>query len=165
MKKICAVMMLLVFGILLLSEYQNCNSIIYNDTDEPKYEQTTNARAAYVDEEVEEELTVKEMIIKASSEYEIDSTLACAIARLETGNFTSDAYVYGNNVGGISIDEEPLSFDTLDDGVEMFVRNLRVNYYNEGLNEVDEIAGKYCPVNEKQWITAVKALMKEEMAY
>lgn len=161
MKKRYAIMMLFIFGMLLLGECPHCHNIICNCPDEPKHEQSTIVRPAYAAEEVEEELTVEEMILRASSEYEIDSTLALAIARLETGNFTSDAYLYGNNVGGISIDEEPMSFDTLDDGVEMFVRNLKVNYYNEGLNDVEEIASKYCPVNEEQWSTTVKALMKE----
>lgn len=158
MKKRYMVMMMLVMGLMLLGECPDCHNIICNCPDEPRYEKVETVEPVYA---AEEELTVEEMIIAKCNTYEVDSTLALAISRLETGNFTSDAYIYGNNVGGISEREVPVGFDTLEEGVEAFVRNLKVNYYNEGLNDVDEIAGKYCPVNERQWAETVQALMEE----
>lgn len=159
MKKRHTVMLMFVMGvIMLLGECPECNNIICNCPEEPVYEKVELAEPVYA---AEKDLTVEEMIIEKCNTYEVDSTLALAICRLETGNFTSDAYVYGNNVGGISENEVPMSFDSLEEGIEVFVRNLKVNYYNEGLNDVDEIASKYCPVNEKQWAETVKALMEE----
>ncbi|MGN0733712.1 MAG: glucosaminidase domain-containing protein [Emergencia sp.] len=158
MKKRYIAMMSLVMGLMLLGECPECNNIVCQCQKEPAYEKVEFAEPVYA---AEKELTVEEMIIEKCNTYEVDSILALAICRLETGNFTSDAYIYGNNVGGISESEVPVSFDSLEEGVEAFVRNLKVNYYNEGLNDVDEIAGKYCPVNEKQWAETVKALMEE----
>ena len=104
-------------------------------------------------------LGVEDLICIECDKYGIDARLALAIARLETGHFTSDAYLSGNNVGGLSIDEEPMCFTSLERGVEAFVMNLYYNYYQEGLDTVDEIAPKYCPVNQEQWADTVKDLM------
>ena len=104
-------------------------------------------------------LSVEEMIIIECDEYEVDEELALAIAKLETGHFTSDAYTAGNNVGGMSIDEEPMTFKSLERGVEAFVKNLYYNYYEQGLDTVDEIAKKYCPLQEEYWAETVKELM------
>jgi hypothetical protein len=104
-------------------------------------------------------LSVEELIIIECDKYGVDEELALAIAKLETGHFTSDAYTAGNNVGGMSIDEEPMCFPSLERGVEAFVKNLYYNYYEQGLDTVDEIAKKYCPLNQEQWAETVKELM------
>ena len=103
---------------------------------------------------------VEDMICVECDKYGVDAELALAIARLETGHFTSEAYTEYNNVGGLSRDEEPIQFKDLETGVEAFVRNLYHNYIAEGLDTVDEIAPKYCPVNQEQWAETVKALME-----
>lgn len=103
---------------------------------------------------------VEDMICVECDKYGVDAELALAIARLETGHFTSEAYTEYNNVGGLSRDEEPIKFKDLETGVEAFVRNLHDNYIAEGLDTVDEIAPKYCPVNQEQWAETVKALME-----
>ena len=104
--------------------------------------------------------SVEEMICMECDEYGIDAKLAIAIARLETGHFTSEAYTEGNNVGGLSHDEQPIEFKDLERGVEAFVMNLYYNYYAEGLDTVEEIAPKYCPVNQEQWAEAVTEIME-----
>ena len=109
------------------------------------------------DEEVKE-LTVEEQIALKCDEYDIPSEIPLAIAKLETGHFTSRAYKEGNNVGGMSIDEVPLEYDSLDEGVDAFVSNLAENYFGQGLTTVDEIGEKYCPAN-KNWAEIVKELM------
>ena len=105
--------------------------------------------------------SVEEMICMECDEYGVDAELAIAIARLETGNFTSEAYTEGNNVGGLSHDEEPIAFKDLERGVEAFVMNLYHNYYAEGLDTVEEIAPKYCPLNADRWAEAVTEIMGE----
>lgn len=104
---------------------------------------------------------VEDLICIECDKYGVDAELALAIAKLETGHFTSDAYIAGNNVGGLSVDEEPMAFASLERGVEAFVMNLHYNYYRQGLDTVEEIAPKYCPVNEEHWAESVKVLMQQ----
>ena len=107
--------------------------------------------------------SVQEMIMLACREYGIDPDIPLAIARLETGNFTSDAFRRCNNVGGMSIDEVPITYGSLEDGVDAFVANLAENYFGKGFNDVERISEKYCPVNAAAWAEAVRELMREEI--
>lgn len=54
-----------------------------------------------------------------------------------------------------------MEFETLETGVEAFVSNLANNYFAQGLDTVEEIGKKYCPVNEEHWIKTVNELVKE----
>lgn len=105
-----------------------------------------------------EELSIEEMIRNACAEYGINYEIVLAIARLETGWFKSDAYLYGNNPGGLSINEVPKAFDTKEEGVDAFVSNLANNYFALGLDTPEEIGAKYCPVNP-DWAVIVRELM------
>ena len=106
-------------------------------------------------------LTIEERIELKCHQYGIEPYIPLAIARLETGHFTSRAFLDGNNVGGLSINEMPMSFDSLDAGIEAFVQNLAENYFAQGLNTVEEIGAKYCPVNEENWVEIVNQLLEE----
>lgn len=101
---------------------------------------------------------IEEMIQAACEEYGIEHELPLAIAKLETGHFTSRAYTEGNNVGGLSVDEVPLEYGSLDEGVDAFVRLLTENYFAEGLTTPEAIGQKYCPVNP-EWAEMVRGLM------
>lgn len=98
-------------------------------------------------------------IYKACEKYHVPFYIVLAIARLETGWFTSDAYLYRNNPGGLSRNEVPLSFSSKDVGVDRFVKNLKENYFDEGLDTPYEIGQKYCPVNP-DWANMVSRLME-----
>lgn len=114
-----------------------------------------------VDEEPppeEKELTIEELISKTCADYGIDDSIVLAIAKVETGHFTSYAYLNQNNPGGMSINEVPITYDTIEEGVEAFVSNLAENYFGIGLTTVEEIAQKYCPVNAAHWISMVSQL-------
>lgn len=104
---------------------------------------------------------VEEMIQAACEFYGIGHEIPLAIARLETGHFTSAAYTDCNNVGGMSINEIPITYSSVDEGVDAFVSNLAENYIAQGLTTVEEISGKYCPVNADSWADNVTALMAE----
>ena len=108
--------------------------------------------------------SVQEMIVFACREYDIESDIPLAIARLETGNFTSTAFVECNNVGGMSIDEVPITYANLEDGVDAFIENLAENYFGKGIDDVEKISEKYCPINAEAWKEAVRALMREGTA-
>jgi hypothetical protein len=94
------------------------------------------------------DFTIEERIDNACFVYDVPYNLAISIARLETGWFTSDAYIYGNNPGGLSRNEVPIKFGSIEDGVDRFVRNLRENYLDQGLDTPEKIAKKYCPINK-----------------
>ena len=102
--------------------------------------------------------TVEEMIARYCAEYGVEYRLAIAIARLETGHFTSAAYLQGNNVGGLSVKEIPLTFSTREEGVKAFVENL-TTYYAAGLTTPEAIQPVYCPGNEN-WTAVVRQLMQ-----
>ena len=79
-------------------------------------------------------------------------------AKLETGNFTSHAYLVGNNPGGMSVNEVPIIYSSIEQGVEAMVSNLANNYFAIGLTTPELIGQKYCPVNPN-WANMVRSLM------
>lgn len=108
----------------------------------------------------EPELTVQEQIEMECEKCGVDAGIAVAIARVETGHFTSQAFTEGNNVGGMSVNERPIAFDTLDDGVTAFVDCLAW-YQADGLETVEEIGKRWCPANYEAWVSLVNQMMEE----
>lgn len=104
------------------------------------------------------ELTIEERIRQACESYGIRFDIALAISRLETGWFKSYAYIHKNNPGGLSRNEKPMAFRTIEEGVDAFVRNLANNYFAHGLDTPSEIGQKYCPRNPR-WASMVEELM------
>lgn len=111
-----------------------------------------------VEELKSENMTIEDRIKESCEAYGVPFPLALAIARLETGWFTSSAYVNGNNPGGMSINEIPITYPTIEEGVDAFVSNLHRNYISLGLDTPEEIGPKYCPVNPN-WVNIVNQLM------
>ena len=109
---------------------------------------------------IEEPLTTEELIIRESEAAGIDPNVAVAISRLETGHWTSYAYTYHNNVGGLSDNEVPRSYATVEDGVKAFV-NCLVSYWEKGLTTPELMESVYCPPAEPgTWAAKVRSLMK-----
>ena len=102
--------------------------------------------------------SIESRIVEACNRYGIDSSIVLAIARLETGNFTSHAYLVGNNPGGMSVNEVPITYSSIEQGVEAMVSNLAHNYFAIGLTTPELIGLKYCPVNPN-WANMVRSLM------
>lgn len=86
--------------------------------------------------------------------------LLISISRLETGNWESYAYKDLNNWGGLSIEGQPMTFDSKEEGCKAFVEMMKRYYFDEGLTSVEEIGEKYCPVNP-EWADLVRELMNE----
>lgn len=84
--------------------------------------------------------------------YGIDYKMAIAIAKHETGNYTSNAYVNKNNVGGMMFwdtktkSSRLITYTSIDEGIEAFISNLKRNYYDLGLDTIEEIQKKYAPI-------------------
>lgn len=113
--------------------------------------------------EIDENYIIEKMDIYQLIEYKcniygIPYDIVIAISILETGWFTSSAYLYGNNPGGLSVNEVPMSFDTLELGVDKFVSNLANNYFYIGLDTPEKIGQKYCPKNPN-WANLITDVM------
>lgn len=72
--------------------------------------------------------------------------ISIAISRWETGNYTSKAYYNNNNVGGMMCNSGLIVYENLEQGIEAFLTNLKYNYFDIGLDTLDKIQPKYCPV-------------------
>lgn len=90
--------------------------------------------------------------------YDVDSNLAIAIARLETGHYTSEVFTECNNFGGMLGSKGFMKFRNSMEGCEAFVGMLKYGYIDQGLDTPEKMQPKYCPVNP-QWSTLVRRLM------
>lgn len=77
---------------------------------------------------------------------EEQSLMIVSIARWETGNYSSAVYNNKNNVGGNFKNGELATFDSLEQGINYFVSNLKNNYFDKGLNTLEKIQKVYAPV-------------------
>jgi hypothetical protein len=127
-----------------------------------------------VKEEVKEELTcnydeVSCKIYNKAKELgmnEEQSKITIAISRWETGNYTSSAFKNKNNVGGMMCQSGLINYNSLDEGIHAFVKNLKNNYFDIGLDTIDKIQPKYCPIGAKNdpnglnkyWLNGVKEI-------
>ena len=95
--------------------------------------------------------------------------ISIAISKWETGNYTSQAFLKRNNVGGMMCSSGLISYSTLEDGILAFVTNLKYNYFDIGLTTLELIQPKYCPIGakndpqglNKNWLTGTNKMYKE----
>jgi hypothetical protein len=83
--------------------------------------------------------------------------LVVAISKHETGNWTSNLYKNNNNFGGIynSKEQKFYSYESNDKGLQAFVNLLKNNYFGKGLDTIEEIGAKYCPIGANNDPTGV----------
>lgn len=96
---------------------------------------------------------------------EEQAKISIAISKWETGNYTSNLFKNSNNIGGLynSNTKTFYKFNTIEEGINSFVKNLKNGYFDKGLNSIEEIQKKYCPVGaendpnglNKNWISGV----------
>lgn len=95
--------------------------------------------------------------------------ISIAISKWETGNYTSVAFKEKNNVGGMMCNNTLRVYDSLDEGIEAFINNLKNNYFDMGLDTIEKIKPKYCPDNadndpnnlNQYWANGVKRMYNE----
>ena len=121
-------------------------------------------------EELSNECTLDEVsckIKKVAQDYGIDWRLAVAISKHETGKYTSIAFNELNNVGGNFRNGSLMVFEDLDKGIDFFISNLKNNYIDMGLDTIELIQPKYCPIgindngDNKYWVIGVTKYYKE----
>lgn len=89
------------------------------------------------------------MIYIVGKEYELtheQSLLAVAISQHETGKYTSQAFKNKNNLGGIFRKGELATFESLEEGINEFIKLLKNSYFEKGLNTIEKIGNVYCPI-------------------
>ena len=106
-------------------------------------------------------LTIDEMFKVTTAAYGIDFNLVYAIARLETGNFSSDLWLNHNNPGGIKSNNGWASYSSPFEGIVEMCRLLKHNYVDRGLTSPESIGSVYCPNNASEWASQVRILMGE----
>lgn len=125
-------------------------------------------------EELSNECVLDEVsckIKKVAQDYGVDWRLAVAISMHETWDYTSYIFKHQNNVGGMwnGMKGEFYSYDTLDDGIDAYISNLKINYYDEGRTTIETIQPKYAPIGAKNdpndlnsnWLPGVTRRYKE----
>ncbi len=75
--------------------------------------------------------------------------IVISISRHETGNWTSKAFKNNNNFGGIMTSKGLKNYDSYEEGLHDFVRILKQYYFDLGLDTIEKIGAKYCPVGAK----------------
>lgn len=139
-------------------------------------ESEKTAKNEVVVEEVKEVCTFDEVSCKikeVATNYGIDYKMAIAIAKWETGYYTSHAFKNLNNVGGMMFwngkGSQLQTFENLDKGIEAYVSNLKHNYYDLGLNTIESIQKKYAPLGadndpnnlNANWVGGVSKIYNE----
>lgn len=95
--------------------------------------------------------------------------ISIAISKWETGTYTSEAFHKKNNVGGMMCNNNLIAYASLDDGINAFVNNLKNNYFDIGLNTLEKIQPKYCPIGasndpkglNKHWLSGTNRMLSE----
>lgn len=95
--------------------------------------------------------------------------MSVSISAWETGRWTSSAYHNKNNVGGMMCKSGLITYNSLDEGIDAFLINLKNNYFDMGLDTFDKIQKKYCPIGaendptglNKNWLNGVNKMYEE----
>lgn len=132
---------------------------------------TTQETTTIVTIEVEEETETEPLpeagsfeyycyiIERAAEDADVPTALAVAISRLETGNFTSDAFLHSHNFGGLTGSQGIMSFASEEEGLDAFVACLAW-YQTQGMTTPQKMASVYCPSNGS-WASQVEEIMEE----
>lgn len=72
--------------------------------------------------------------------------IVVSISKHETGNWTSSAFKNKNNLGGVMCNSGLKVYSSFEEGLNGFVNLLKNHYFDKGLNTIEQIGAKYCPV-------------------
>ena len=111
--------------------------------------------------------STSQLIKNISDKHNLDWKLAIAISRHETGHYTSRAFKELHNIGGnYGLRDgiyQLMKFETLESGIDFFIKNLKRNYIDMGIITIEDIQKKYAPLNvendpnnlNKHWVSVV----------
>lgn len=81
--------------------------------------------------------------------------IVVSISKHETGNWTSSAFKNKNNLGGVMCNSGLKTYASFEEGLNGFVNLLKNHYFDKGLNTIEQIGAKYCPVGASNDPTGV----------
>ncbi|MBQ6498064.1 MAG: glucosaminidase domain-containing protein [Bacilli bacterium] len=95
--------------------------------------------------------------------------ISIAISKWETGNYTSAAYKEKNNFGGVMCRTGLRTYSNQEEGINHFLTNLKNNYFDLGLDTLEKIQPKYCPIGakndptglNKNWLSGTNKMLNE----
>lgn len=156
--------------IIKIVEYKTINSIVPTANAEPQEQEEIIEEPICKYDEVSCQIYNKAKELNMSEEQ---AKISIAISKWETGNYTSVAFKEKNNVGGMMCQSGLISYSTLDEGIEKFLINLKNNYFDIGLNTLELIQPKYCPIGakndpnglNKHWLNGTKKMLEELKKY
>ena len=98
---------------------------------------------------------------------EVDTSLACAIAKIESG-YRSQYMIKNNNIFGGMSKGKLIKYRTIEYGILKYIKLLNDRYYAKGLNTIETIGKVYNPVYENgikkaspTWVVNVKKAIGE----
>ena len=96
-----------------------------------------------------------------SAQYGIDPYLAVAIVLHETGcSWSCSAAVRNhNNVGGMYAGGSLMHFNSLNEGIEGFFKNLKTRYYDKGWTTAETIGPHYA--SSTTWVSKINSYMEK----
>jgi len=105
---------------------------------------------------------IEEAILKAERDYNINSFFILAVARLESGNGTSQIAREKNNLFGLNaIDKDPYNkaynYNTKSESVDSFTNIIKKYYVNKGLNTIEQINTIYS--SSDKWSNKINNIM------
>ena len=150
------------FDVNAVSDEAVVEEIVYEDM-------TFNELSSQLNKSLSSTLTNKgEIFAKRALEYEVDPYLALAIVLHETGCKwgCSSLVVNCNNVGGVKGSPSCGGgsyryYSSLDEGITAFIRNLKYNYYDYGLNTAYKMQRKYTG-GSTTWASKVENYIKKK---
>lgn len=74
------------------------------------------------------------------------SLIVVSISAHETGYWKSALYKNKNNFGGITCSNGFASYESFEEGLNALVNLLQKYYFGQGLDTIEKIGAKYCPV-------------------
>lgn len=165
---------IIVYSLITIVIYNHFNPVVLVQTVETETETIVYINNEEFEEEIEEEQTIQ---FASSNETNIfnkcidlgltenQALMVVSISRHETGNWTSKAFTKNNNFGGIMTNgaTQIKNYETYEQGLTDFVSILKNYYFDLGLNTIEQIGAKYCPVGakndpnglNKNWVSGV----------
>ncbi len=116
---------------------------------------------------------VEKLIMYYTNIYNVDTTLALSIGAAESGYYKVSYMLKRNNVYGGMSSHGLIRHENIELGVLKYIRLLKFNYINKGLNDVYSIGRVYCPtydeygniVASSHWINLVNTAKNKYKNY
>lgn len=98
---------------------------------------------------------------------EEQSKIAVAITKHETGNYTSTLFKDSNNIGGLynSTAKKFFKYSNIEEGIDAYINNLKKGYFDKGLDTIEKIQKKYCPIGAENDPTGLNANWTSGVTY